>query len=302
MRRPFLILDVFTDRPLSGNQLGVLPDAAGLATATMQAIAGELGFSETTFVLPAERPGHDCRVRIFTPRAEMPFAGHPTIGTAIALAGLGRVARDGDRGRIVMEQGAGTVPVELRFAGERAVEAALTAPSAPSVAPGPAAAACARLVGLDEGEIVACHIASAGASFLIVELAGLGPLGRARSPAAAEAGLLSEVGVNGVLLVTRATDDPDLDLRARMFAPLHGVVEDPATGSAAAALAGLLGSAQGLADGWQEWRIGQGHEMGRPSRILARARREAGRVGEIRVAGQAVTVAEGWLDIPPPAG
>jgi trans-2,3-dihydro-3-hydroxyanthranilate isomerase len=298
MRRPFQILDVFTDRAFGGNQLAVLPDAGGLDTTRMQTIALEFGFSETTFVLPPSRPGHDCRVRIFTPRAEMPFAGHPTIGTAIALARLGRIARQGETGRVVMEQLAGTVPVDLHFAGAAPVGAELTAPAAPALAPAPSAADCARLVGLDAGDVVACRVASAGVPFLIVEIASLGALARSRPPAAGEAALLREAQSNGVLVVTRDTGDAEHDLRARMFAPCHGIAEDPATGSAAAALAGLLGSAEGLPDGWHVWRIGQGYEMGRPSRLIARARREVGRVVEIRVAGRAVVVAEGVIEIP----
>lgn len=287
MRYAFHILDVFTDRPFGGNQLAVLPDAAGLGDAQMQRVAAEFGFSETTFVLPPTRPGHDCRVRIFTPRFEMPFAGHPTIGTAIALAGLGRAPE----GRVIMEQLAGTVPVDI-LAGSP-VEAELTAPRAPELGGAPDLAACAALVGLGQDEVMAAHIASAGAPFLFVELRSLEALGRTRVPAG---GQLAEA--NGLALFTRETDSVEHDLRMRMFAPDHGIAEDPATGSAAAALGGLLALTEGEADGWQSWRIGQGIEMGRPSLLRVRARREAGEVAEIRVAGAAVTVAEGTIEVP----
>lgn len=287
MRYAFHILDVFTDRPFGGNQLAVLPDAAGLGDARMQRVAAEFGFSETTFVLPSTRPGHDCRVRIFTPRFEMPFAGHPTIGTAIALAGLGRAPE----GRVIMEQLAGTVPVDI-LAGSP-VEAELTAPRAPELAGAPDLATCAALVGLGPDEVTAAHIASAGAPFLFVELRSLDALGRARVPAA---GQLAEA--NGLALFTRETDSAAHDLRMRMFAPDHGIAEDPATGSAAAALGGLLATTEGEADGWRSWRIGQGIEMGRPSLLRVRARREAGKVAEIRVAGAAVSVAEGTIEVP----
>jgi trans-2,3-dihydro-3-hydroxyanthranilate isomerase len=294
MRHSFHILDVFTDRPFGGNQLAALPDAGGLDAERMQQVAAEFGFSETTFVLPATRPGHDCRVRIFTPRAEMPFAGHPTIGTALVLARLGRARRDGDVGRIVMEQIAGTVPVDVRFDGDRAVEAELTAPQAPTLGPMLEPATCAALTGLAAGDVIAARVASAGAAFLIVEVASLDALARAKPPT----GGLGNSGANGVLLFTRATGSAEHDLRARMYAPEHGLAEDPATGSAVAALAGLLATTEGSGDGWQSWRIGQGIEMGRPSLLRARARREAGRVVEIRVAGAAVTVAEGWIEVP----
>ncbi|MFO1068847.1 MAG: PhzF family phenazine biosynthesis isomerase [Geminicoccaceae bacterium] len=221
MRCRFLILDVFTARPFGGNPLAVLPDAAGLSPATMQAVAAEFGFSETTFVTAAELPGHDCRVRIFTPRAEIPFAGHPTVGTAIALASLGRVRREGDAGRVVMQQAAGTVPVTVRFAGEVPVEAELTAPEAPSRGAAPSLAACAALVGLAPGDLVAGslpRVASCGTPFLVAEVASLEALGRARSPAVDRAGMLGEAAANGILLVVR-TGGNGVDLRARMFAP-----------------------------------------------------------------------------------
>lgn len=286
MRYAFHILDVFTDRPFGGNQLAVLPDAAGLDDARMQAVAAEFGFSETTFVLPPTRPGHDCRVRIFTPRHEMPFAGHPTIGTAIALANLGRAPA----GRVVMEQIAGTVSVEVRSGSP--VEAELAAPKLPSLRDAPHGAGAAALAGVAESEMLGAHVASAGAAFLFVELRSLDALARARPPF----GLGADT--EGLALFTRDTGSAAHDLRMRMFAPHHGIAEDPATGSAAAALGGLLAVTEGRADGWQSWRIGQGIEMGRPSLLRVRARREAGNVAEIRVAGAAVTVAEGTIEVP----
>lgn len=296
MLHPFHILDVFTETRFGGNQLAVLPDAAGLAPETMQAIAAEFGFSETTFVLPAEDGRHDCRVRIFTPRAEIGFAGHPTIGTALLLARLGRVRRDGVLGRVVMGQRAGTVSVELRFDGERAVSAELTAPAMPSRAAGPPTAATAVALSLAPREIVATHRASAGTSFVVVEVPSVEVLGRAATPSLERLAALGEVGGEGILVFCRVADDPRHDIRARMFAPAHGIAEDPATGSAAVALAGLL-AGEGRADGWQRWRIGQGLEMGRPSLLLASARRAQGRVVEARVAGAAVHVAAGEIEV-----
>ncbi len=286
MRYAFQILDVFTDRPFGGNQLAVLPDALGLDDAQMQAVAAEFGFSETTFVLPPTRAGHDCRVRIFTPRHEMPFAGHPTVGTAIALAGLGRAPS----GRVVMEQIAGTVPVDIHNGSP--VEAELTAPKLPSVRDAPHGAGAAALAGVAESEMLGAHVASAGAAFLFVELRSLDALARARPPLGLDA------DAEGLALFTRDTGSTAHDLRMRMFAPHHGIAEDPATGSAAAALGGLLAVTEGRADGWQSWRIGQRIEMGRPSLLRVRARREAGKVAEIRVAGAAVTVAEGTIEVP----
>jgi trans-2,3-dihydro-3-hydroxyanthranilate isomerase len=296
MRYPFLTCDVFTDRRFGGNQLAVLPDAQGLDTARMQAIAAEFNFSETTFVLPPDDPAHLARVRIFTPRAEMPFAGHPTVGTALVLAWLGRAPADG---AMVLEEGAGPVPVRLeRAADGRAVAAEFTAPAAPSQGAPVAARLAAAALGLGEDDVVAdgglpC-VASCGAAFLLVELASRNALASARFAAVAG---LPEAEANGVFLFTRDTGDPALSLRARMFAPAHGIPEDPATGSAAAALAGFLGGRPGLADGWHRWRIAQGVEMGRASLIEASARREGGRVAQVRIGGRAVPVAEGTIEV-----
>lgn len=292
----FHLLDVFTEHRFGGNQLAVLPDARGLTPPTMQAIAAEFGFSETTFVQPGADDAHDCAVRIFTPRAEIGFAGHPTIGTALLLARLGRVRRDGDVGHLVMAQRAGTVPVEIRFAGERAVTAELTAPARPTSAPGPAPAATAVALSLAPSEILASHLASAGTSFVLVEVASAEVLGRTTSPSLERLRALGELAGEGILVFCRRPANPEHDIQARMFAPAHGIVEDPATGSAAVALAGLLAS-EARGDGWRRWRIGQGIEMGRPSLLLARARRERDRVVEARVAGAAVHVATGEIEV-----
>lgn len=290
MRYRFVTCDVFTDRRFRGNQLAVLPEAGGLNAAQMQAIAAEFGYSETTFVLPPDDPGHLARVRIFTPTSELPFAGHPTVGTALVLAWLGRVPADG---AIVLEEAAGPVPVQVC---KSMVE--FTAPAAPSsgpmLDPVPIAAALglnAEAVRMDGG--LPC-LASHGVSFLLVELESCQALASARLVRGVEP---AEAEGHGVFLFTRETDDPEIEVRARMFAPSHKIAEDPATGSAAAALAGFLGSRSGLEDGWSRWRIGQGVEMGRPSLIQARARREGGRVVEVRIAGRAVPVTEGTIEV-----
>ena len=292
MRLRFLTSDVFTDRRFGGNQLAVLPDAAGLETDRMQAIAAEFNYSETTFVLPPRDPAHLAQVRIFTPRAEMPFAGHPTIGTALALHWLGRVAAES---AFVLELPAGPVPVELTRDPTAAVFAELTAPAAATHSAPMDPAPVARALGLAPGEIVSggglpCT-ASCGAPFLLAELVSLAALGRAWLNSAAG---LPKVAVVGVLVFTRISDTGEL--RARMFAPAHGIPEDPATGSAAAALAGFLASRSDRGEDWHTWRIAQGIEMGRPSRITVRARRSGGRVAEVRVGGTAVPVAEGTIE------
>lgn len=288
MQYRFVTCDVFSARRYAGNQLAVLPDARGLTSAQMQAIAAEFNYSETSFVLPPADPTHLAAVRIFTPRAEIPFAGHPTLGTALALVWEGMAPAEGE---IVLEELAGPVAVRLSTAG-----AELTAPTAGEHGEPLPPAGIAAALGLAETDLVTTGglpcLASAGTPFLLVELASLAALGRARL-----AGELPVAGSNGVFLITRASGDPAIDLRARMYAPLHGIAEDPATGSAAAALAGVLGAAPGLAEGWHGWSIAQGIEMGRPSLLHARARRSGGRVTEIRVGGQAVKVAAGSIEV-----
>lgn len=288
MRYRFLTCDVFTDRRFGGNQLAVLPEAEGLSAAQMQAVAAEFNYSETTFVLPPADPTHLARLRIFTPKAEIPFAGHPTVGTALALVWLGRAPETGE---IVLEEPAGSVPVRLTPG-----SAELTAPAAPEHGPMLPTAPLAAALGLDEGDVLdrdglPC-VASAGTDFLFVELASRAALARARI-----AGNPPEPGGKGVFLFTRQGTDPGFDLHARMFAPAFGIAEDPATGSAAAALAGFLAGRPNVADGWHGWRIAQGLEMGRPSRIKARALRQDGRVAEVRVGGKAVPVVEGTTEV-----
>lgn len=294
MRFRYLTCDVFTDCRFGGNQLAVLPDAVGLDEADMQRLAAEFNYSETTFVLPPEDPKNLAKVRIFTPSAEMPFAGHPTVGTALVLYWLGRTPPGGS---FVFEEQAGPVPVQLIEAPDGRIEAEFTAPVAPSHAPpievGPVVAA----LGLAPRDIVTGDglpcVASCGAPFLLVELASRDALARAALRGLEE---LPPEAVVGVFLFTREGNAVDADLHARMFAPGHGVPEDPATGSAAAALAGFLGGRAGLCDGWHGWRIAQGVEMGRPSLIVARVRREGGAAVQVSIAGGAVPVAEGTIE------
>ncbi|MCS6779560.1 MAG: PhzF family phenazine biosynthesis protein [Geminicoccaceae bacterium] len=298
MRWHFLTLDVFTDRRFTGNPLAVLPEAAGLDAAQMQRIAREFGCPETVFVLPPDDPAHLARLRIFTPAREVPFAGHPTIGTALALARLGRVQPDEEgRARIVLEELAGPVPVTIAFEGGRAIRAELTAPQRPSHGPRLEPAPIAAALGLEPGDLAAdgptpCT-ASCGLSFLMVELGSRDALARARLDAAAAEPLPEPA----VYLFTRATDVRGIEVRARMLAPRLGVAEDPATGSAAAALAGLLAATDPRPDGDFAWHIEQGVEMGRPSFLAAHALKRAGRVIEARVAGGAVAVMEGTIEV-----
>lgn len=297
MRCRFQTCDVFTDRRFGGNPLAVLLEASGLETARMQAIAREFGYPETVFVLPPDDPGHLARLRIFTPSAEVPFAGHPTIGTALTLAREGRVTAGSDgRARVVLEELAGPVPVGILFEGGRPVRAELTAPQRPAHGARLEAAPIARVLGLGPADLAAggptpCT-ATAGLAFLMVELASREALARARLDARSAEGLAEPA----VYLFVRDSVVPGIEIRARMLAPSLGVPEDPATGSGAAALAGLLAAVDPATDGDLAWHIEQGVEMGRPSYLAAHAVKRAGRVVEARVAGGAVPVMEGWIE------
>jgi trans-2,3-dihydro-3-hydroxyanthranilate isomerase len=302
MRHRFLTADVFTDRAFGGNPLAVLPDARGLDPARMQQVAREFNLSETVFVLPPDDPAHSRRLRIFTPAREVPFAGHPTVGTALVLATIGELELSGETTRITFEESAGPVPVTIRAVAGRPVFAELTAPEAPVVGAAPEPAALAAMLGLAAADLCLGAglpaIASTGLPFLIVELTDAAALGRARLDHGLWRRLLAGAGAHEVYLVTRDAAGLDADFRARMFAPAAGIEEDPATGSAAAALGGWLGLHEVPADGRARYVIAQGHEMGRPSRLEIVVETRAGQVVAVRVGGAAVLVAEGTIEVP----
>jgi len=299
MRQRYYTCDVFTDTRFGGNQLAVLPEAEGLSTAQMQQIAREFNYSETTFVLPPEA-GHTRRVRIFTPMSEVPFAGHPNIGTAFVLAASGALGAPEAASTVTFEEDAGLVPVSIeRLEGGR-IRCELTAPQSLRVGETVSAAAVAAAVSLATGDVVtrahAPLIASVGLPFVIAELADRGALQRARPSIAGVEGLLAQgVETADLLVYVRSADD--FDVRARMFSPLDGIPEDPATGSANCALAGLLAHLDEAADGAFAWRIAQGVEMGRPSVLEARAEKWRGEVANVWIGGESVLVAEGYLEV-----
>jgi trans-2,3-dihydro-3-hydroxyanthranilate isomerase len=302
----FFTADVFTSEAYAGNPLAVLPDARGLTTAQMTAITREFNLSETVFVLPPDESAHARRVRIFTPGRELPFAGHPTVGTAIVLATAGYLGLgDGDH-RIVLEEGVGPVPVRIRVAHGVATFAQLSVARLPEVlAPAPARDAVAAALGLEPGDLAggpdAIEIVSCGVPFVFVPLVDRAAVGRA-SPRldrwdAAFAGMAS----NETFVFARnangaGTNGPDVS--ARMFAPGIGVPEDPATGSAVAALGGYLAARDPRTTGTLRWVVAQGVEMGRPSRLELEVDREAGRITAVRVGGGAVLVSEGTIRAP----
>ena len=300
MRRRFHTVDVFTDRAFGGNPLAVFPDGDGLATKTMQAIAQELNLSETTFVLPPETTEGTRRVRIFTPTAELPFAGHPTLGTAYVLAALGEVALTGPTTRIVLELGVGPVPVAIESEAGEPARCELTAAMPPEVGPAaPPAPVLAGCLGLDPEDLAGpATAASCGVPYLFVPVRGREALARARMAAAAWERHLADGWAPSVFVFTRETGEAGLDLRARMFAPGLGVPEDPATGSAVAALAAVVADLGPEAPATQRWTVAQGVEMGRPSRLELTAEVAAGKIGAVRVAGRSVRMIDGELPTP----
>jgi len=283
--------DVFTDRVFGGNPLAVLTDARGLDDATMQAIAREFNFSETTFVMPPDDRRHTARVRIFTPGGELPFAGHPTVGTAFVLSTIGAAPGATD---LVFEEGVGPVPVRIERRGGQVERCALTTARLPErLATIRQQARLAAMLGLRREDVVApAEVWSCGVAFSVIPLASVEALAAARLVHARWVRLLGEHAGQKVYPVARVDDTT---WRARMFAPSVGVAEDPATGSAAAALAGWLAGRTPAGDGERRWCILQGEEIGRPSRIELEADLAGGAPAAVRVGGRCVMVGEGTL-------
>ncbi|MDN3556510.1 PhzF family phenazine biosynthesis protein [Halomonas maura] len=285
----YALLDVFTDRAFAGNPLAVFPRAEGLDTGTMQAIANELNLSETVFVGQATGLAR-YPIRIFTPTMELPFAGHPTIGTAHLLAELGMAQRDRP---LTLEAGAGPLVVDYEQDLAR-----FTTPEPLSIMASPLnRAVAAELIGLKASQVVGAPVlASCGLPYHLIELDSLEALERARPSPGVWVEWVSPSGYEQIYLYV--ADDQSRKkqrLRTRMFSTEGGVREDPATGSAVAALAGKLATDKEDSGPWR-WQIDQGIEMGRPSRIIAEAQRDGFDL-TIRIAGHAVIVGAGALRV-----
>ncbi len=306
----YVTADVFTDRQFGGNPLAVVLDAGGLSDVEMQALTREFNYSETTFVLPPERGG-TARVRIFTPAAEVPFAGHPTVGTAHVLVAVGAAsAPAGGEATLVLEEGVGDVPVRVvsgeggvtELGGVEPAYAELTTVRAPSEAAAPEAGLLAEALGLGAGDLLggefAPSIGSCGLPFTLVPVVDRAAVARAhvRGEAWARAFPVARSGRDphdgarayeseGVMVF--AADGAEV--HARVFVPELAVPEDPATGSAAAALGGYL-AARGAG---RAWRVAQGVEMGRPSRLAVSVAED----GRMRVGGGSVVVCDGRVRV-----
>ncbi|MBV8849237.1 MAG: PhzF family phenazine biosynthesis protein [Methylobacteriaceae bacterium] len=299
MKRRFFTLDVFADRPLAGNPLAVVLDSAGLDTAGMQAIAREFNLSETTFVLEPRDPVNSAAIRIFTPARELPFAGHPTIGSAVMIA-VDRAPEMIGRGdlQIALEEEVGPVRCNVRRKG-KAYFASFALPALPFMVPGapdvPQAAAALGLaaseIGFDQHRISRY---SCGTPYTFVPVSGLEAIARAAPDLARFRHIFGEMGV---FLYTRETANAENAVHARMFAPQFGIIEDPATGSAAAAFAGVAQEFESPEDGIHTITIEQGFEMGRPSVINLTMDIAGGKLTAGEIGGSAVIVSQGTIDV-----
>jgi trans-2,3-dihydro-3-hydroxyanthranilate isomerase len=293
----YYICDVFTDTRFGGNQLAVLPEARGLSDRQMQQVAREFNFSESTFVLAPER-GHTRRVRIFTPTTEIPFAGHPNVGTAFVLGTTGAFGSIEQPVTVTFEEKAGLVPVAIRRR-DGTLWCELSAPERLSLGKTVSAESLASAVSLAPSDVVTTthlpQVASVGLPFLVAELKDRDALERARVNAPGFDAIAAQGIRPDIHLYTKSADE--VDIRARMFAPFDGVPEDPATGSANCALAGLLSHYDRATDGTLSWRIAQGVEMGRPSILEASAEKRDRVVLATRVGGASVMVSNGMIDV-----
>lgn len=298
MRYKFYTCDVFTTTRFGGNPLAVVLNAEGLTTEQMQLIAREFNYSETTFVLPPEQ-GYTNKIRIFNRKYEMPFAGHPNIGTAFTLATIGVLGEFAEVTEVTFEEQAGLVPVRIRKEQDKLIWCELKAPETLSLGTTVSAERMAAILSLTPDNIITKthqpRVTSVGLPFVITELKDRAALERVQ----VNTSLLSELETEGIRpsLFTYVHSHDDFDIRARMFAPLAGTIEDPATGSANCALVAMLAHYNEAGSGEFSWRIAQGVEMNRPSFLEARTQKQNGNVTGVWIAGRSVMISEGTIEV-----
>ncbi len=303
MRRKYYVLDIFTDQPFAGNPLAVVLDCDGLDASAMQAIAREFNLSETVFVLPPRDPVNTARIKIFTPLAELPFAGHPTVGAAILIGELraADLLRSQDVG-IVIEEKIGRVSCTVRHAPGKVRQAYFILPNLPTRTGLPrkiediAAALSLEPSDIGFGRHVP-SIYSAGVAFTFVPVAGQAALARAKPRLDLFDQILVPADAAKAFLYTREVQDPNHHFQARVFAPSLGVMEDPATGSAVAAFSGALMAFEKIPSGRHDILVEQGNQMGRPSLITLGLDVEHGVLVEASIGGSAIITAQGTLDL-----
>jgi trans-2,3-dihydro-3-hydroxyanthranilate isomerase len=295
----FHIVDVFSSTPFGGNQLAVLPNAAGISTEGMQKIAREFNFGETTFVLPKKDPANTCRVRIFTPRVELDFAGHPSVGTACALA-MKQHVRLNNPIRLILEENVGPVTVDVAprnggFYGTLTLSGKIEAPAG---APSPTEVAA--VLSVEPAEVKQAFFASVGVPFCFAQLNSNEVVDRAVINRAAWTATLSRAWSPHIFFFAGNLRD-DGKLYARMWGPTLGIEEDPATGAACAALVGAMASKQDFSGTAYRLSIQQGVLMGRRSEIEAEACKSGSVVTSVSVGGATAWIASGEIEVPPSA-
>lgn len=295
MSYTFYTLDVFTENRFGGNPLAVVLGADDIDGEKMQIIAREFNLSETVFVMKPKDDAHTAKVRIFTSVREMPFAGHPTVGTAILLAQLSGVGGD-----LVLEEGVGPVPVVVSGLDSDAPFAELSSAVMPFAESNvPATDKVAKALGLTVDDIgFGNHkpaLFNAGNRFFYVPVVSRELLAKSQPRSGSWDLLESQEGI-GIFVYCQG-EGPDVDFHARMFAPRSGIIEDPATGSAAAGFPGAIHLGGKLADGSHSWNLAQGEDMGRPSQIKLATDISDGDITAVRVGGKAVRISKGEIEI-----
>ena len=300
----FHTADVFTDHLHGGNPLAVVPDARGLTDEQMQSIAREFNYSETVFVFPPRETTNTRSVRIFTPEKELPFAGHPTVGCAFVLAAIGDIPLNGGEQRIVLEEKVGPIPVSIRGSDGKPSFTQLTSAKLPEIKdPPPPPEVLCEILSLEPSHILADDMlepeaVSCGVPYLFIPLKKPEMLSWVKVDAVKWEQALHEYWAPEMYVYSSEQWDNIFEgghIRARMFAPGLGIGEDPATGSACAALAGFLALRADTRDGTLRWVVDQGVEMGRPSRLELEVDRKRGQLAAIRVGGSSVLVSSGTL-------
>ena len=304
MKLKFHTLDVFTSRKFAGNPLAVVLGADHLSTEQMQTITKEFNLSETTFVMKPQNPNNTAKVRIFFPGGEMPFAGHPTLGTAILLAELNNKPSCSISTEIRLELEAGLTPVKVTRIADQC-SGIFTAPVIPFMpdVPLPDAASTARAlnlipedIGFDGHKITSIE---GGPRFFYVPVKTRAALEKSQVREPYWSDLIKPLGnsVDAAYIYTRGGDGPNAAFRARMYSPTGGIPEDPATGSATALLAAQLLKAEDLKDGAHHWQLEQGYEMGRPSDLRLEADVKSGKLTAVRVGGSALRMMSGEIEL-----
>jgi trans-2,3-dihydro-3-hydroxyanthranilate isomerase len=298
----YITADVFTDKAFGGNQLAVFPDATGIPEDMLLPITREFNYSETTFCYPPANAAHARRVRIFTPGAEVPFAGHPTVGTAHVLVATGAVPAVGSKVELVLEEGVGPIHVSVTLDGGAPTFAQFSVAKLPEIGPPPPSrGVLAKILSLDVDDFVAGRLrprpVSCGLPFLLIPLRDVAAVARARVRLEKWEETLKAYWAPDIMVFAPDPDPAAADYHVRVFVPGFSVPEDPATGSAAACLAGYLAMGEHEQEGTLRWTIDQGAEMERPSRINVEADKVGGAVTAIRVGGTSVLISEGEMRI-----